>query len=460
MNETDWLTPILVLLAGLAGGVFLALKGSKSTGGHHAERARDREDLLREKEKLVRAIRELQDTTTSPLAGGAAEEMRKLELRAATVLRALEGEGSVPNGPNDEPSQSEGSTTEGNTLHSGLPSWFLKAAVAVGFLAILSVTLMRGTSIRTEDMQITGAAPETSSIAQQGPMPDEGQPGGAVPGIPAALKPKPSERVDRARARVAAEPEDTLAWAELGYALLDAEGWIDAFQTAQTLRGISPESSDARVIEAMVRIPMGQPDLAASLLGEALANQPDHIMALTARGMVRYSSGEMEGAAEDWTRARKVAGPGQGHDELLAMLDSVGGAPSQENTGSPHSTPTASSSAGTEPASDPRSVSGTIRLADGVSLPARGVLFIYARTLGQSAGPPVAVKRLTPRKLPIEFVLGPADQMIPGMPFPTELDISARWDLDGNAMSKESGDLNGAADGVAAGTDTLELILR
>jgi hypothetical protein len=88
------------------------------------------------------------------------------------------------------------------------------------------------------------------------------------------------------------------------------------------------------------------------------------------------------------------------------------------------------------------------------------VLFIYARTLGQSAGPPVAVKRLTPRKLPIEFVLGPADQMIPGMPFPTELDISARWDLDGNAMSKESGDLNGAADGVAAGTDTLELILR
>jgi len=330
----------------------------------------------------------------------------------------------------------------------------------MGFLAILSVTLMRGTSIRTEDMQITGAAPETSSIAQQGPVPEEGQPGGAVPGIPAALKPKPSERVDRARARVAAEPENSVAWAELGYALLDAEGWIDAFQTAQTLRGLSPESSDARVIEAMVRIPMGQPDLAASLLGEALANDPDHIMALTARGMVRYSSGQMEGAAEDWTRARSVAGPGQGHDELLAMLDSSAAASRQKSTVSPHATPTPSSSPGTESNSDPRSVSGTIGLADGVSLPPRGVLFIYARTLGQSAGPPVAVKRLSPRKLPIEFTLGPADQMIPGMPFPTDLDISVRWDLDGNAMSKEAGDLNGAADGVAAGTDNLKLTLR
>jgi hypothetical protein len=328
----------------------------------------------------------------------------------------------------------------------------LKTAVAALFIVLLVVALMRGTSERTDDMQITGAAPEVSTIARQAPMPSPGQPGGVVEGVPPALKPKPSQRVDRARARVSMEANNPIAWAELGYALLDAEGWIDAFQTAQKLREIAPDSADARVIEAMVRVPMGQADTARSLLDEALAKDTDHVMALTARGMLHYSSGELAAAKTDWTHARDLAGPGQGHDELLAMAETpparVASAPAM---------PTAVQTTGASATG--KALTGQIILASGQTAPNVGVIFIYARHPGQTSGPPVAVKRISQPNLPLVFSLGPADQMIKGMPFPELLDLSARWDLDGNAMTKGPEDLRASQAGIAAGSGGIELQL-
>jgi hypothetical protein len=317
------------------------------------------------------------------------------------------------------------------------------------FAGLLVFALMRGTSERKGDMQITGAGPEVSTIAKQAPMPSPGEPGGAIPGVPPTLKPKSSLRVDRARARVSAEKENPIAWAELGYALLDAEGWIDAFQTAQSLRELAPQNADARVIEAMVRVPMGQPEAADQLLDEALTLDPKHVMALTARGMIRYSSKDLAGAKQDWTLARGLAGPGQGHDQLLAMAD---GAPELPDAAR-------SEDADRSVGGNPQDVTGTVRLAKAEQPPEGGVLFIYARRPGQTSGPPVAVKRIAEPKLPLTFRLGPADQMIKGMPFPDRLDVSARWDLDGNAMTKGPADPQASATGIATGTAGLDLVL-
>jgi hypothetical protein len=49
--------------------------------------------------------------------------------------------------------------------------------------------------------------------------------------------------------------------------------------------------------------------------------------------------------------------------------------------------------------------------------------------------------------------------MIKGMPFPDSLDVSARWDLDGNAMTKTASDPQASATGIATGTAGLDLEL-
>jgi hypothetical protein len=92
-------------------------------------------------------------------------------------------------------------------------------------------------------------------------------------------------------------------------------------------------------------------------------------------------------------------------------------------------------------------ITGTIRLADGfeAQVPDGAVLFLIARR--GAAGPPLAVQRIPGPTLPMDFRLGPEDRMIQSMPFAGPLTISARIDGDGNATSREPGDLQGTAEG-------------
>jgi hypothetical protein len=102
--------------------------------------------------------------------------------------------------------------------------------------------------------------------------------------------------------------------------------------------------------------------------------------------------------------------------------------------------------AGTAPASgDP--VRGTVEIADALRERVRpgGVLFVIAR--GEGGGPPLAVKRIVDPGFPLEFEIGPADRMIEQMPFAGPLRLSARLDADGNATTRNPGDLQGAAPG-------------
>jgi hypothetical protein len=90
-------------------------------------------------------------------------------------------------------------------------------------------------------------------------------------------------------------------------------------------------------------------------------------------------------------------------------------------------------------------ITGTVRLAEGLGAPVPdgAVLFLIARR--GAAGPPLAVKRIPNPSLPLQFSLGPEDRMIQSMPFVGPISITARIDGDGNAMSREPGDLQGEA---------------
>ena len=89
-------------------------------------------------------------------------------------------------------------------------------------------------------------------------------------------------------------------------------------------------------------------------------------------------------------------------------------------------------------------LSGTISLAPDFErkVPAGAILFLIARK-GEGGGPPLAVKRIESPTFPMDFTIGPDDRMIKAMPFAGPLQLSARLDADGNAMTRAPGDLQG-----------------
>ena len=78
------------------------------------------------------------------------------------------------------------------------------------------------------------------------------------------------------------------------------------------------------------------------------------------------------------------------------------------------------------------------------------VLYIIVRQAGRASGAPVAVKRLPP-SLPVSFEITEENAMIPGTPLIGPLDVIARLDRDGNAATREPGDLQGRVDAVEVG---------
>ena len=109
--------------------------------------------------------------------------------------------------------------------------------------------------------------------------------------------------------------------------------------------------------------------------------------------------------------------------------------------------PVAAASSPPAPSGEPAPIRGTVSLAPELEgrVPAGAILFLIARRGNE--GPPLAVQRIVDPKLPLEFSIGPEDRMIQQMPFEGPLTLSARLDSDGNAMTRLSGDLQGAAPG-------------
>jgi hypothetical protein len=119
-----------------------------------------------------------------------------------------------------------------------------------------------------------------------------------------------------------------------------------------------------------------------------------------------------------------------------------------------------------EPAAAPPSMAdaeplrGTIRIAGDLAerVPSGAVLFLIART--GDAGPPTAVRRIAKPDFPLEFSIGPADRMIAALPFTGPFQLVARVDADGNAMTRNPGDLQGEAVGrFAPGDADIEIVI-
>ncbi len=112
------------------------------------------------------------------------------------------------------------------------------------------------------------------------------------------------------------------------------------------------------------------------------------------------------------------------------------------------------------PNAEKSQVTGVIEMSKNVApanLSPTAALFLFARPRGVERGPPLAVQRIAPVKLPFDFALGQQDAMMPGTQFEGEVTIIARLSMTGTAMPNP-GDIEGYA-AVSAGDVGLKITL-
>lgn len=132
-------------------------------------------------------------------------------------------------------------------------------------------------------------------------------------------------------------------------------------------------------------------------------------------------------------------------------------APAPEPPAAPASAPSAAA-----PAGGAHSFRGQVRLGASTTAKAGAVLYLIVRAAGMpNQGPPVAAKKIDAPSFPQGFEIGEGDVMMQGVPFSGPFDVYARLDGDGNAMTKEPGDLYSSkpAGGVKGGDAAVEVVL-
>jgi hypothetical protein len=90
------------------------------------------------------------------------------------------------------------------------------------------------------------------------------------------------------------------------------------------------------------------------------------------------------------------------------------------------------------------------------------VIYLMARSSGETMGPPIAVKRFEqPFHFPIAFSLSKSDSMLPDVPFQGAMTLTARIAQSGSATPAEKGDLEGevATGPVTVGENKVSLVI-
>ncbi len=89
-------------------------------------------------------------------------------------------------------------------------------------------------------------------------------------------------------------------------------------------------------------------------------------------------------------------------------------------------------------------LTGVVKLSPALKDPWPEGAHVFVIARAQGGGPPYAVRRYDGVKPPFAFALGPENLMIQGLPAPARLVVSARVDQDGDAMTRQLGDLESA----------------
>jgi cytochrome c-type biogenesis protein CcmH len=260
--------------------------------------------------------------------------------------------------------------------------------------------------------------------------------------------------VERLAARMKENPDDAKGWVMLGrsYMVLDrfpeaVDAYANAVQRSPPDAQLLVDYADA-IAMARGRRLEGEPE---RLIAQALKLDPDNVKALLLAGTVAFQKKDFRGAIAHWERILKVVPPDS--DIADSIRDGIADARKLAE-GKPAPAPKAAGSA-------PATVSGTVRLAPGVSAKAApdDTVFIFARAV---AGPriPLAVTKKRVRDLPVAFKLDDSMAMSPAARLSdhAQVVIGARVSKSGNPVA-QPGDLEGLSAPLKTGTSGITITI-
>ena len=452
-----WGWPVAVLAAGLVVGAFLIWRMRRAApskpAGHVPVELRDLDGRL---DVLVHQLRELQDLAATRSPEQLARERYALEIQAAEVWRERE---------RSAPALAPAAAKAATGLAAGEPAasqaglrGFLWGAGSVAAIALLLFYVGRTAKPREEGGSVTGNLPSRGGPAASGedPAAADGEGG--------------DDASDEAQVRAAlkANPDDLDARLDLAMLHLRKRELMAVWEETQYVLQKQPGHPRAMSYQALVRLAMGQGDVAERMLKQALATDPNLFEAYLHLALVETRLGhdrQAQAAIDEASRRFPERA-----EALARVLPEIRGAAGSEGPataeGDPHAAvppPAGSASAETPaaPAGDAAAaLAGVIELPPALAsrVGPSAVVFVTVRESGTTGGPPVAVKRL-PAAFPLRFAIGPGDSMM-GQPLPAHARLEARVDSDGDPLTRDAKDPKAQLDGVTAGSSRLRLVLQ
>jgi cytochrome c-type biogenesis protein CcmH len=443
---TDWIAPATVVLAALIVGLVLIwrIRAAARGGAVTAAPAEslERRDLLGKRDALLAQLRELEDTAAKRTPAQLARERYDLELEAARAWMALDAlpDPATARPPLKKktaapaPAESAATTTHGSALRG-----FAWGVGTMAALALLLFWVSRAVKPREEGGQLTGNLPTQED---RGAEPDADE---------AAL-----------RATVARNPEDLDARLDLARLHLGRREMMAVWEETQFVLKRSPGHPRALAYQALVRLAMGQADVAESLLTQAIASAPDLIEARLHLALVYADTGRVPEAEKVIAEAlRRFPEHKEGLERVARELRArAADAPSPAAADRHPPVPAPGAAEPTAADAGPRldvevdldpSLRGSVRPGT--------VLFVTVRDAGMDVGPPRAVKRVAAASFPVRLTLTESDSMA-GEPIPDTARVEARLDGDGDAMTRSPDDPNAVQDDVKTGKAPVRLLLR
>ncbi len=442
-SQVQWQPALVVLASALALGAFLVWwlrrRGCAAGPADPEGAPLELRDLDGRIASLLAQLRELDATAAKRTPEQLARERYALELAAAHALQARESLGAVAIAapPATAPAK------------AGAARGFLWGVFSTAAVALLLVLVWQAASPRPEGGSVTGSVP----VATQG----------AGAGAASA----PDAHVAELRAALQKNPDDHDARLELARLLLLQRDLMGVWNETQQVLTRQPGHPRALAYQALVRLAMGQGDMAVAMLQQAIAADPQLLEARQNLAFVYASLGRAKEADAAVAEVVRRA-PEEGERLRRALADVSRDRPQRAAAGEPGQNPHEAepSPSGAAPAEvrAGASAAGIFGWIDadatvGARIPAGTVVFITVRSAGVEQGPPGAVKRLVCEAFPLQFELGASDSML-GQPLPERVRIDVRADSDGDPMTRPATDPAGHADGVALGRAEVRIVLR
>ncbi len=278
-GSTDWLSATAMLLSGLIVGfmfIYSSMRRKQNAAAASGGEDIELRDLVARRDALIQQLRDLEDVPANAM------ERTRLERDAAKVLRALDGKRPV-GGQAPRPSAPTPAAVPTGGMNPTIKGflWGVGSIAALGFLGWFVYSSSTDRNAQTQN-------------AMQ-PAPTQSQP----------AQPAADPAVQQLEAAVANAPEDVNARINLAKAYLEHENMMGVFEQTQAVLAKSPDEPRALTYQALVRMAMGQTDVAGKMLEEATKRDPKLTDAWVGRAWLAFQMGKRDDGEKAMQQAMK-----------------------------------------------------------------------------------------------------------------------------------------------------------